>query len=122
MLTSLYEALFAHLSRLAIPVYQADCVPEGAALPYVTARVSAPLIPGGSGSLTLTVWVHGNEANALRLARTDSLYALLPPRGAFLQAETGSMLLRLDHPALCVHKPPLLGLQSTWTLRFYPAM
>ncbi len=120
MLTNLYQALIQQLRHLQLPIYLADCVPDGAALPYVTAEIAVPITPGSSGSLTLTIWCTGEESNLDRLARTDTLYSVLPPRGAWVNTITGAALLTMDQPSSCVQEAGLLGLRSRWTLRHYP--
>lgn len=122
MLTSIYQALASHLSRLRIPVCLADCVPEGTAFPYVTAKIDAPMTAGSAGSLTLTVWCKGSSAHTDRVSHTDSLYSLLPPRGAFLTTDTGALLLRQTSAAQCVQDSVALGMQSQWELHFYPSV
>ncbi|MBR6667071.1 MAG: hypothetical protein IKL25_01700 [Clostridia bacterium] len=121
MLSHIFSALTDHLSRLTIPVYQADCVPEGAAFPYVTAEIAAPLTPVSAGSLTLTVWSRSSSAHTERLAKLDALHRLLPPRGAWLTVETGAITLTGDGPVRCLQDGVLLGAQSRWTLRFFPS-
>ena len=122
MLNSIYRALVSHLSRLRIPVYLADSVPQGAAFPYITATIEAPLTADHAGTLTLTVWCTGGSANSMRLSHTDALYSLLPCRGACLNADTGSILLRQSGTAACVQDASALGMQSRWTLRYIPAV
>lgn len=121
MLTSIFETLCAHLSQLHLPVYLADCVPEGAALPYVTAEIAPPLVPGEKGRLTLTLWQQGSAANAERLSQADVLLTLLPPRGAWLSGDAGALILTGEDAARCLQSGPLLGVQARWALYFIPA-
>lgn len=122
MLSAIFSALIARLSPLGFPVYAADCVPEGAAFPYMTAEVAAPLAPGTAGSLTLTAWIQSGAAHSERIALAENLHALLPARGTWLAADSGALTLVGDGPIRCVQDGPLLGAQSRWTLRFFPSM
>lgn len=122
MLSHIFSALHAQLSRLPYPVYMADCVPEGAAFPYITAEIAAPLTPAATGSLILTLWTKSSTAHYERLTHAETIHSLLPLRGAWLAAATGSILLTGDGPVRCVQDGPLLGAQSSWTLRFYPSV
>ena len=44
MLTDILFPIFDHLETLGVPCYLADCVPQGTALPYITAEVQPPFI------------------------------------------------------------------------------
>ena len=116
MLTSIYEAIFGFLSQLPYPFYLADSVPQGAALPYITLQIEAPLSPGESGTLTLTAW---STSNAQRL----SIVNMLPPaRGKWLATTTGALTITPDGPTRPVQDGPLLGMQRRWKLHFYPSV
>lgn len=116
MLTSIYEAIFGLLSQLPYPIYLADCVPEGAALPYITMQIEAPLSPGETGTLTLTAW---GTSNAQRLSITNTL---MPARGKWLATTTGALILMQDGPTSPVQDGPLLGMRSRWKLHFHPSV
>ena len=122
MLSHIFSALHARLARLPYPVYMADCVPEGAAFPYITAEIAAPLTPAATGSLSLTLWTKGGNAHYERLTYAETIHNLLPLRGAWLAAETGSILLTGDGPVRCLQDGPLRGAESRWTLRFFPSV
>lgn len=119
MLTHLFQALIAHLGSLDIPVWLADCVPQGTPLPYITAEIKAPLNTG-AGSLTLTCFPCADAAHADRLAQADALLALLPVRGLWLAIEEGAVILLPEGPAVCVQDAGLQGLRMAWTLHFFP--
>jgi hypothetical protein len=122
VLSHIFSALTNRLSRLPYPMYMADCVPEGTAFPYVTAEIAAPLTPDAEGSLTLTVWTKGSTAHSERITHAETLHQLLPLRGAWLAAATGTITLAGDGPIRCVQDGPLLGAESRWTLRFFPSV
>ena len=122
MLSHIFSALTERLSRLPWPLYLQDCVPEGAAFPYATAEIAAPLTPGAEGSLALTVWTKGSAAHSERIAQAELLHQYLPLRGAWLAALTGSIILVEDGPVRCVQDGPLLGVESRWTLHFFPSV
>lgn len=120
MLTKLYQALARQLTPLDLPIFLADCVPEGAIFPYLTAAISPSAHPGGAGELILTLWCRGGAANADRLRLTDTLLELLPARGIRLPLEPGMATLRLKSSD-CTHSKDALGMQLAWTLRCHPA-
>lgn len=119
MLTEIYQELLTRLSRSRIPAYLADCVPEGAEFPYITAKIDVPLTPGAEGSLTATLWYSGANANSKRISGMGSL---LPNRGAWLATTAGTLTLLPDSPMACVQDGSLLGMQGRWKLRFYPSV
>lgn len=116
MLTELIQALIARLAAANVPLYLADCVPEEAALPYVTLAAVLPL-GDGSGTLTLTAW---HTTNAGRIALAEDLAALLPPRGTYLPLGSGAATLHTGTVSP-IHEAPLLGLRMVWKLRCFPA-
>ncbi|MBQ2931072.1 MAG: hypothetical protein IJD99_12760 [Clostridia bacterium] len=122
MLTSIFQTLTTHLAPLDLPVHLADCVPAGTAFPYLTADVQPALTSQHSGTLTLTLWAHGNAANAERLTRMDQLWALLPPRGIRLATDSGALLLRLKSPAACVQDDDARGMQTVWHITHIPSL
>ena len=121
MLKSIFGALHDHLAPLNIPVYLEDCVPEGAALPYITADIRPPLSVHNGGSLTLSCWCQGDTANAQRLSQADLLLTRLPARGCPLAMDAGSVILRQEGTAVCIRKSALQGVKMTWKLQFFPA-
>lgn len=116
MLTELIQALLAHLSAVDTPVYLADCVPDGAALPYITLAANVPL-GDGSGTLTLAAW---HTTNAGRIALAEDVAALLPPRGTYLPFSSGAVILH-GGTASPIREAPLPGLRIVWKLRCFPA-
>lgn len=121
MLTELYQALSAQLSALDAPLYLTDCVPAGAAFPYLTAAMSVPLTPGEAGALTLTLWCHGDTANAERFRLSEALAEQLPARGFRLALKDGTYILRLKAGPTPIRSQEALGVKTVWTLRCYPA-
>lgn len=121
MLTDLYQALLRQLSSLEIPVYLADCIPDRARFPYITAAIKAPVRPDDSGILTLQLWCRGGSANADRFRLTDTLLELLPARGIRLTLPHGTVTLELQSEIACISSGDALGMETTWTLRCFPA-
>lgn len=121
MLSALFRALSAHLSGLDLPLYQADCVPAGAAFPYLTAAFSAPLSAGETGALTLTLWCCGDPANADRFRLSEALAELLPARGIRIPLTAGTYTLRLKAGPAFIASQEALGAKTVWALRCYPA-
>lgn len=120
MLTSIFRALCDYLSLQGLPFYLADCVPDGAALPYLTADIQPPLTAISEGSLTLTIWCADDQANSNRLSQADRLLAVLPGRGLWLAADSGAIILTQEGGAQCVTQHGAQGLVTRWTLRFFP--
>ncbi|MGN0753677.1 MAG: hypothetical protein ACI4ME_04390 [Aristaeellaceae bacterium] len=121
MLTSLFRAICDHLTPLGVPVYLADCVPDGAAFPYITANIAAPLAAHTAGAVTLTLWCAGDQANAQRLSQVDELLALLPARGIPLTTAAGVITLRQTGGARCLRESGALGIKTVWKLCCFPA-
>lgn len=121
MLTRLVRTLTNRLQVMDVPVYLADCIPEGAAFPYFTAEIVPPLTPAAAGKLILTLWCRSGSANAERFFLMDALLTRLPARGAALDTGEGRALLLQEGGVVCVHARETLGLRTTWALRFYPA-
>lgn len=120
MLTSIFRALFNHLSRQGLPFYLADCVPDGAALPYLTADVQPPLTSTGEGALILTIWCADDQANTNRLIQADRLLTALPGRGLFLTTDSGAITLTQSDGTQNVNQHGVQGVVTRWTLRFFP--
>lgn len=120
MLTSLYQALVSHLAALEVPVYEADCVPQGQTFPYVTMHAEPSALPDQPGQLTLTAWCCGESAHADRLLLGDKLLQLLPGRGTALAFTGGKATMRMtsDH-AVPLRSGEALGIQLTWELRCF---
>lgn len=121
MLTELFEALSSQLAGLGAPLYLADCVPAGAAFPYLTAAMSVPLSPGEAGALTLTLWCHGDAANTERFRLSELLAERLPARGIHLSLTGGTCTLRLKAGPTPVRSQEALGMKTVWALRCYPS-
>lgn len=116
MLTELYRQLMALLAEAGLTGYAEDCVPDRAALPWVTCRVEAPMSIHGMGSVTLTGWVRSDTAQADRLEMTDKLTALAPSGGRLL-AEGRAALLRTDDAIGWPEGPGALGVRVRFGLR-----
>lgn len=120
MLTELYQALSAQLSGLNVPLYLADCIPADAPFPRLTAAISAPLSPGETGALTLTLWCCSNTANTERFRLTEALADLLPARGIRIPLTAGTCTLRLKAGPAFISSQEALGAKTVWALRCYP--
>lgn len=116
MLSEFIQAIISRLSGVNATVYQADCVPEGTACPYITLNAAAPL-GDTAGALTLTIW---HNTNAGRIALAEQLTTLLPAHGMALSLPSGHAILN-GGTASFLHEGPLLGMRLVWKLRFYPA-
>lgn len=120
MLKALFEALQPLLMPLGIPVFLADCIPEGVGLPYLAADIEAPAAPGLPGKVTLTLWCAGASANAERLRLGDELTALLPDRGLCLSLPEHAVTLRPTGSVTCTRVRGALALKRTFTLGCIP--
>ena len=121
MLSELFRALSALLSGLDAPLYQADCVPAGAAFPYLTVTMSTPLTPDAAGALTLTLWCHGDAANTERFRLSETLAEHLPSRGLRLSLPSGACTMRLKSGPTPLCSQEALGMKTVWALRCYPS-
>lgn len=122
MLMSLYQALLQKISPLNLPVYLADCVPEGTGFPCIVLDIAAPAQPAEDGKVTLTIWCRGNTANHDRLRLMERLLMHLPARGTHLALDSGAVTLRMNDSVTCVHSKDALGVKTLWTLHFYPSV
>ncbi len=116
MLSEFIQAIISCLSGVNAPVYQADCVPEGTACPYITLTTAAPL-GDTAGALTLTIW---HSTNAGRIALAEQLAAVFPAHGTAMSLPSGNAILT-GGTASFLQDAPLLGVRMVWKLRFYPA-
>lgn len=121
MLTSVFQALNGLLSAMGLPLYMADCVPQEAAFPYMTMAVSAPLTPATAGALTLTIWCCSDSSHADRVFYVDDLLTYLPARGVRLVMDDVAITLQQNGASACIREKGLMGLQTDWTLRCFPA-
>lgn len=120
MLTDILSALFDHLQSLGVPCYLADCVPQGAVLPYFAAEIRPPLHPGADGSLTLTYWCTGEQSNRHRLNQANLIEAVLPHRGLFLSTEAGALVITHDGGMQCCTQHDARGIVFHFKLKLYP--
>lgn len=116
MLSDFIEAIISHLSGADAAVYQADCVPSGAACPYITMNTAAPL-GDSAGALTLTVWHH---SNAGRIALAEQISSLMPAQGMRLFLPSGHAVMT-GSTAVFLQEASLYGIRMVWKLRFFPA-
>lgn len=120
MLNSIIRELIDFLSGLGLPVYQADCIPDGAPFPYLALEVTPPLTAALPGRVSITLWCRSGSSNADRIARTDALLTLLPPRGTWLETSLGAIILTPERSAEPVADKSARGLRTTWKLCFHP--
>ena len=120
MLTDIFLALLDHLSALGLPFYLADCVPQGAELPYLTADIQPPLRTGEAGSLTLCCWCAGDAANPHRIAEADRLAAQFPHRGLWLSTDSGALILTPEKGVHCLAQQTAKGIVFRFQLHFFP--
>lgn len=113
-------ALTAHISGSALPLYLADAVPEKTPFPYLTAEVVSPCRPDAKGSLLLTLWCVGDDANPARMELHSAMMQAFPKRGAVLTSSTGRYILQPERSAL-VQSGAARGVCTTMEIRFYPA-
>lgn len=94
MMKELILALTAHLSDNGLALYLADAVPEKAAFPYLTAELVSPCQTDAKGSIRLTLWCAGDDANLARMTLHAVLMERFPQRGMVLPAADGRYILR----------------------------
>lgn len=120
MLTDIFHALGDHLSTTGIPFYLTDCVPQGAALPYLTAEIQPPLHPRMEGSMTLTYWCTGEKSNFHRLSQANRLEALFPHRGLWLYTDAGALILTHERGMQCATQKDARAISFHFKLKLYP--
>ena len=116
-MTDLYQALWQLLRRTGQPVYLAGQVPDGAPFPYLTmlVRGSGALEPG---TLEVTAWHRGPDANAQALRGLDALVALLESRGTAVRFTGGLATLFPADPFFeLVGDADAVGARARFTLR-----
>ena len=120
MLTDIFFALFDYLATLGVPCYLADCVPQGTALPYITAEVRPPVQPGMDGALTLTYWCTGEKSSYHRLNQANRLEAAFPHRGKWLYTDAGSLIITHDAGMQCITQHDAQAIIFRFKLKLYP--
>lgn len=113
-------ALAAYMSGSSLPLYLADAVPEKAAFPYMTAEAVSPCQPGVEGSILLTLWCVGDDANLNRMELHSVLMLAFPQRGTVLTSAAGRYILQPERSDL-VQSGVARGIRLTLGVRFYPA-
>lgn len=120
MLTEIFTALCDHLRSLSLPLFLADCVPQGMALPYITADIRPSLRPGTAGSLILTCWCTEGKSNVQRLTLANQLEAAIPHRGLFLPCGAGSLVLTHEGGTQCITEHDVHGIVFRFKLQLIP--
>lgn len=113
-------ALTGYLSGSELPLYLVDAVPEKAAFPYLTAEVVSPCQPDVKGSILLTLWCVGDDANLKRMELHSLLMLAFPYRGTMLTSAAGRYILQPERSDL-VESGTAKGSRLTLGVRFYPA-
>ena len=119
MMHPLLRALTEYLSDSGLPLYLADCVPQGQPFPYLTADATLPCTGEKRGRITLTLWCAGSGANAVRLVLHDSLMQYFPRRGLCLSTDAGLAVLRPGSVRF-VQQDAALGLETALDVHFFP--
>lgn len=118
MMQGVIRALTDELSPCGLPLYLADCVPQGQPFPYLTAAAALPLTGNRQGSITLTLWCAGPSANMTRLVLHDALMQYFPRRGLCLMTDDGLAVLR-PGTSRCVQQGEALGTETVLDVRFF---
>lgn len=117
MLNELFEGLCTLLAPLEIPIFLADCIPHGVAMPYLAMALDVPVQPTETGKATLTLWCDGASANAERIRLFEELTTRLPLRGICLRlaaysvtlCPTGNLACDRSKTAISLRMPLALG-------------
>ena len=122
MLTDILFAIFKHLETLEVkvPCYLADCVPQGAALPYLTADIQPPLHPGMEGTLTLTYWCTGEKSSYHRLNQANRIEKIIPHRGLWLYTDAGSVVITHKGGMQCITQGETRCISFRLKLQIFP--
>ncbi len=117
---SIYRALSERLRRVGLPFYLRDCLPPGSPLPYILMEIAPPLSPHEEGTLTLTLWVAGEEPNGQRLAQMDMLLDQFPGKGVNVTTDVGALLVHPKAPVQALREDAAWGMKAAFTLQFFP--
>ncbi len=120
MITAVIRTLMDYLGDCGLPLYLADCVPQGLSFPYLTAEVTAPFTQAGRGEFTLTLWCSGSIANLARMTLHDSLMQYFPARGLCLEMDEGRAIIRPGGAAKCVQDGEARGISTRMDVRVFP--
>ena len=112
-------ALVEYLKDYGLEMHLADCVPQGASFPYLTAAASLPCAGDGQGHIDLTLWCAGPLANTSRLMMHGTLMQYFPHRGLTLQTDEGLAILRPGTVTL-VQEGAAIGIRTALDVRFFP--
>ena len=113
--------LNAHLSGSGLSLYLADAVPENTPFPYLTAEITSPCQADQAGSICLTLWCGGDNANLARMVLHSTISQYFPHRGITLTATRGRYILMPGQIEL-KQSGDVRGLATDMAVRFYPAM
>jgi len=114
------QALITSVSGSGLPLYLADAVPENAAFPYMTAEVVSPCQEDVKGSIHLTLWCVGENANLKRMELHSLLMLAFPRRGTLLTTSAGRYILQTERSDF-LQSGVAKGIRLTMGVRFYPA-
>lgn len=120
MLNELLEALCTQLAPLDMPVFLADCIPNGVGMPYLAMEIALPMRPADPGKVTLTLWCSGGSAHAERVRLGDELLGLLPAHGICLRLAEHSVTLRPTGSISTLRSGAAIGLRLTLALGCVP--
>lgn len=107
------RALVRRAEALGVPVYADGQVPDGAAFPYVTFRLT-PAAPGEAGSGWLTCWTMEDHSGCLALA--DLMVTGLGRHGVLLTFAGGVMQLVWRQAEPVKETAGVEGMRLTFTL------
>lgn len=120
MLTEIFTALCDHLRSLSLPLFLADCVPQGMALPYITADLRPSLQPGTAGSLILTCWCAEGKSNVQRLSLANQLETAIPYRGLLLSVGAGGLVITHEGETQCITEHDAHGIVFRFRVQCIP--
>lgn len=88
-MTDLKKALYTFWTQFGVPAYLSDCVPDNAALPYITYDVTQPAL---NSAVVLTAYNWHQRAgggNINRSAMMDAIADAIPVGGAMIRVGDG---------------------------------
>lgn len=92
-MTDFKSVLYEFWSQFGVPAYLSDCVPDDAALPYITYSVTQPAL-NGAAVLTAFNWHPREErGNADRSAMLDQIAGAIPTGGRLIPLGAGYIAL-----------------------------
>lgn len=123
-MTELKQALYAFWSQFGVPAYLSDCVPDDAALPYITYNVANSPAMGIALITAFNYHTKAPSGNVDRAALADKIAAAIPEKGVKLPLENGGFLIMFRNTDFqTTYQDPedldVVGIRTSVEVHFY---